>query len=61
MDLVLEVLLWFSSLFFLSNPSLALVALVRFGRKDFTTWCVLAFYISCIGLLSPRKFVEVEG
>ena len=42
-DLVLGVLLWFSFLFFLSNPSLALVALVGFGSEglDHLVWSCL--------------------
>ena len=43
MDLVLGVLLWFSFLFFLSNPSIVLVALVGFGSEglDHFVWSFL--------------------
>ena len=60
MDLVLGVLLWFSSLFFLSNPSLALVPLVGFGSEglDHLVWSCLLHLVHMFAISTVIRGIE---
>ena len=62
MDLVLGVLLWFFSLFFLSNPPLALVALVGFRSEglDHLVCSCLLHLLHRVVLSTKFRGIEVE-
>ena len=60
-DLDLGVLGVSPPLFFLSSPPISISCFWwDLGVKDLSTSCVLAIAFCCIGLLSPRGFVEVK-
>ena len=59
MDLDLGALLWFSSLFFLSYSPQSTCCLVGISSEGFEHF-FSCHCVWCIGLLSPRRFVDVK-